>query len=133
MLTLLNLLSAVALLVWGTHITRSGIMRVYGADLRRVLSRSVEKKPMAFLAGIDEKLEMRYLEHVITELNDLTPDFHNRLVELYVGLLTREQGDGTNKEWVGVMARFVEFLRQSRQYSLTRAFGMIPREGEWRE
>ncbi len=52
MLTLLNLLSAVALLVWGTHITRSGIMRVYGADLRRVLSRSVEKKPMAFLAGI---------------------------------------------------------------------------------
>ncbi len=52
MLTLLNLLSAVALLVWGTHIVRSGIMRVYGADLRRVLSRSVSKKPMAFLAGI---------------------------------------------------------------------------------
>ncbi|MBE5253364.1 sodium-dependent inorganic phosphate transporter [Mixta mediterraneensis] len=52
MLTLLNLLSAVAMLVWGTHIVRSGIMRVYGADLRRVLSRSIEKKPMAFLAGI---------------------------------------------------------------------------------
>ena len=52
MLTLLNLLSAVALLVWGTHIVRTGVMRVYGADLRRVLSRSVEKKPMAFLAGI---------------------------------------------------------------------------------
>ena len=52
MLTLLNLLSAVALLVWGTHIVRTGIMRIYGADLRRILSRSVEKKPMAFLAGI---------------------------------------------------------------------------------
>ncbi|EXU76478.1 Na/Pi cotransporter family protein [Erwinia mallotivora] len=52
MLTLLNLLSAVALLVWGTHIVRTGIMRVYGADLRRVLSRSVSKKPMAFVAGI---------------------------------------------------------------------------------
>jgi len=51
-LTLLNLLSAVALLVWGTHIVRTGIMRVYGADLRRVLSRSVAKKPMAFMAGI---------------------------------------------------------------------------------
>jgi len=51
-LTLLNLLSAVALLVWGTHIVRTGIMRVYGADLRRVLSRSVAKKPMAFVAGI---------------------------------------------------------------------------------
>ncbi|MFS2224078.1 Na/Pi cotransporter family protein [Pantoea sp. B65] len=52
MLTLLNLLSAIALLVWGTHIVRTGIMRVYGADLRRVLSRSIERKSMAFLAGI---------------------------------------------------------------------------------
>ncbi len=52
MLTLLHLLSAVALLVWGTHIVRTGIMRVYGANLRRVLSSSVEKKPLAFAAGI---------------------------------------------------------------------------------
>nr|WP_256464472.1 Na/Pi cotransporter family protein [Erwinia amylovora] len=51
-LTLLNLFAAVALLVWGTHIVRTGIMRVYGADLRRVLSRSMAKKPVAFLAGI---------------------------------------------------------------------------------
>lgn len=52
MLTLLHLLSAVALLVWGTHIVRTGVMRVYGARLRSVLSRSVEKKPLAFCAGI---------------------------------------------------------------------------------
>lgn len=47
MLKLLDLLSAVALLVWGTHIVRTGILRVYGADLRRILSRSVEKRPLA--------------------------------------------------------------------------------------
>ena len=52
MLTLLHLLSSVALLVWGTHIVRTGIMRVYGANLRRVLSDSVEKKPLAFVSGI---------------------------------------------------------------------------------
>lgn len=52
MLTLLNLLSAVALLVWGTHIVRTGILRVYGSDLRRILSRSVQKRPLAFAAGI---------------------------------------------------------------------------------
>ncbi|WNN48273.1 Na/Pi cotransporter family protein [Siccibacter colletis] len=52
MLTLLHLLSAVALLVWGTHIVRTGVMRVYGARLRTVLSRSVEKKPFAFCSGI---------------------------------------------------------------------------------
>nr|WP_237402060.1 Na/Pi cotransporter family protein [Serratia plymuthica] len=51
-MTLLHLLSSVALLVWGTHIVRTGIMRVYGANLRRVLSDSVEKKPLAFVSGI---------------------------------------------------------------------------------
>jgi phosphate:Na+ symporter len=45
-------LSAVALLVWGTHIVRTGVMRVYGARLRTVLSSSVEKKPLAFCAGL---------------------------------------------------------------------------------
>lgn len=52
MLTLLHLLSAVSLLVWGTHIVRTGIMRVFGANLRRVLSNSVERKPLAFISGI---------------------------------------------------------------------------------
>lgn len=52
MLTLLHLLSSVALLVWGTHIVRTSIMRVYGANLRRILSASIKKTSMAFLAGI---------------------------------------------------------------------------------
>ncbi|MTD28963.1 Na/Pi cotransporter family protein [Erwinia sorbitola] len=81
MLTLLNLLSAVAMLVWGTHIVRTGIMRVYGADLRRVLSRSVSKKPMAFLAGIgvttlvqsSNATTMLVTSFVAQELVGLTP------------------------------------------------------------
>ncbi|UTW06041.1 Na/Pi cotransporter family protein [Pseudomonas benzenivorans] len=52
MLTLLNLLSAVALLIWGTHIVRTGILRVYGSNLRKVLSHNVSRLPMAFAAGI---------------------------------------------------------------------------------
>ena len=51
-LTLLNFLSSVALLVWGTHIVRTGILRVYGASLRRVLSKSVSNRGSAFLAGL---------------------------------------------------------------------------------
>jgi phosphate:Na+ symporter len=50
--TLLNLLASVALLVWGTHIVRTGILRVFGADLRRVLSKSVANRGSAFLAGL---------------------------------------------------------------------------------
>ena len=52
MLTLLNLLSAVALLIWGTHIVRTGILRVYGTNLRHVIGRNVSKRMFAFVAGI---------------------------------------------------------------------------------
>ena len=52
MQTLLNLLASVALLVWGTHIVRTGILRVYGANLRRVLAKSVSNRGSAFLAGL---------------------------------------------------------------------------------
>jgi phosphate:Na+ symporter len=52
MLTLLNLLSAVTLLIWGTHIVRTGVLRVYGSNLRRVLSQNMSRRPLAFIAGI---------------------------------------------------------------------------------
>ena len=37
MQTLLTVLSGIALLVWGTHIVRTGVLRVFGGSLRRVL------------------------------------------------------------------------------------------------
>jgi phosphate:Na+ symporter len=52
MQTLLNLLAGVSLLVWGTHIIRTGILRLYGGDLRRVLRRSVAHRGTAFAAGL---------------------------------------------------------------------------------
>ena len=52
MTTLLNLLAAIALLVWGTHIVRTGVLRVYGAALRRIIARSMQGRGTAFLAGL---------------------------------------------------------------------------------
>lgn len=52
MITLLHLMSALALLVWGTHIVRTDVLRVYGAQLRRILSTSIHKRWLAFSAGI---------------------------------------------------------------------------------
>ncbi len=49
---LLNLLAAIALLVWGTHLVRTGILRVFGANLRHVLARSVGNRFTAALSGI---------------------------------------------------------------------------------
>jgi phosphate:Na+ symporter len=52
MLTLLNLLSAVALLIWGTHIVRTGILRVYGTNLRHVIGHNLSNRWLAFVSGI---------------------------------------------------------------------------------
>ena len=49
---LLNLLAAIALLVWGTHLVRTGILRVFGANLRQILARSVGNRFTAALSGI---------------------------------------------------------------------------------
>lgn len=49
---LLNLLAAVALLVWGTHLVRTGVLRVFGANLRTMLARSMGNRFTAALSGI---------------------------------------------------------------------------------
>ena len=52
MQSLLNLLAGVSLLVWGTHNVRTGILRIYGGDLRRILRHSVRNRLTALLAGL---------------------------------------------------------------------------------
>ena len=67
MLHLLNLLAAIALLVWGTHIVRTGILRVFGEDLREVLAAQRAQPLRAALAraGRDRAraVEHRHLPH----------------------------------------------------------------------
>jgi phosphate:Na+ symporter len=52
MIHLLNLLAAIALLVWGTHIVRTGVLRVFGESLRQVLAKSFSNRISALLAGL---------------------------------------------------------------------------------
>jgi len=86
---------------------------------------------VAFLEGIDIGLEIKYLSHIIAELNDMTPDFHNRLVEL---LIKRLKADRKGEDWDGMMEKLVDFLRDSRQYGLRKAHGLLPKDGAvlWR-
>ena len=51
-IVLLDLMGGVALLLWGLHMVRSGIMRAFGAELRRFLSTTLRNRLMALLAGI---------------------------------------------------------------------------------
>ncbi len=52
MIHLLNLLAAIALLVWGTHIVRTGVLRVFGENLRQVLAKSFSNRISALFAGL---------------------------------------------------------------------------------
>ncbi len=52
MIHLLNLLAAIALLVWGTQIVRTGILRVFGENLRHVLAVSMGSRLKAMAAGL---------------------------------------------------------------------------------
>jgi len=49
---LLDLAGGVALLLWGLHMVRSGIVRAFGSDLRRFLGMALRNRFVAFLAGI---------------------------------------------------------------------------------
>src|SRR4029453_5061771 len=49
---LLNFLAAIALLVWGTHLVRTGILRVFGANLRNVLAHSAANRWTAAISGL---------------------------------------------------------------------------------
>ena len=52
MKNLLNLLAAISLLVWGTHLVRTGVLRVFGEKLRKILARSLGNRFSAALSGI---------------------------------------------------------------------------------
>ncbi len=51
-IVLLDLVGGVALLLWGLHMVQSGIMRAYGAELRRFLGRALRSRFRAFAFGL---------------------------------------------------------------------------------
>jgi phosphate:Na+ symporter len=51
-LVLLDLMGGVALLLWGLHMVRTGILRAFGVDLRYLLSRTFGNRFAAFFAGL---------------------------------------------------------------------------------
>lgn len=87
-----------------------------------------------FLHQIDPKLSVRYLEHIINELGDHTPDFHQRLVDEYLDRLLRAKDEDVfdseeeHKEW---REKFEVFLRSSHQYNKARIFRALPQDGKW--
>ncbi len=51
-LTLLNIIGAVALLLWGTRMVRLGFTRAYATSLQQLIAKSTNNRVKAFLAGL---------------------------------------------------------------------------------
>ncbi|KIW01230.1 uncharacterized protein PV09_07273 [Verruconis gallopava] len=79
-----------------------------------------------FLQGIDANLAVRYLEHIIFELNDLTPDFHQRLIDLYLDRLREKDGFDSEELRLDWRTRLEKILKSSSQYHRGRVFGRLP-------
>ncbi len=102
-------------------------MEVFLADTENAetLPRS---RVIEFLRSIDRKLLAKYLEHIIHELNDTTPDFHQDLVDIYLdGLRSNEFTDeGEKSSW---RDKTLDFLKTSRNYQPYKALRQVSIEG----
>ena len=83
-------------------------------------------KVLEFLERMDKRLAMKYLEHVIHELNDLTPDLHQRLLILYFQQLRQPSNDDATG--AQLQSQFLTLLRSSTQYSPAQVLGILPRD-----
>tara|TARA_R110002003_G_scaffold191_7_gene14769 strand:- start:2950 stop:5379 length:2430 start_codon:yes stop_codon:yes gene_type:complete len=86
------------------------------------------EKVLDFLQQIDLKLAVKYLEHIVEELNETNPDFHQRLVDLLLERLRSGdfEDDEEKKEW---RLRLQLFLKTSSNYNKYRVFQQLPSTG----
>ena len=113
---------------WPLERDRDLGMEVFLAD-----SENAETLPRAkvldFLLAMDPKLAVKYLEHIINELNDDTQTFHQQLAETYIqGLKSDDFKDEDERnQWKG---KTFEFLRSSKDYQPYKALKQLPNNGQ---
>lgn len=110
---------------WPLSVAPDEGMSVFLAD-----TDNAEKMPknrvVSYLADIDKKLEARYLEHIIGELNDQDPDFHQRLVDTYLEELKGSQDEKSEEDAAATKSRLEAFLTKSRHYNKAKTFRQLP-------
>ncbi|KAL9065274.1 MAG: hypothetical protein Q9161_008353 [Pseudevernia consocians] len=101
-------------------------MEVFMADSENA---ETLKRPrvLDFLQSIDTKLAQRYLEHIIRELNDTTPDFHQRLVNIYIDRL-KSNNFVTDDDHVAWKEKTLDFLKTSKDYQPYKALQKLSKD-----
>ncbi|KAJ9101777.1 hypothetical protein QFC21_003116 [Naganishia friedmannii] len=76
-----------------------------------------------YLEQCDKPTCIRYLEHIITELGEGGPNFHDKLAELYLEETRREWPKGSVDPETESYKRLLRFLQDSTQYRPERLLG----------
>ncbi|KAJ5812442.1 Vacuolar sorting protein 39/Transforming growth factor beta receptor-associated domain 1 [Penicillium riverlandense] len=104
---------------WPTRTNHELGMEIFLAD-----TENAETLPrhqvLEFLENIDSSLAVQYLEHIIEEWNDMTPDLHQRLLILYLDRLSEGE----------VQKKFLAMLRDSEQYSPAKMLDRLDRDSK---
>jgi Vam6/Vps39-like protein vacuolar protein sorting-associated protein 39 len=78
-----------------------------------------------YLTLIKRDLGIRYLEHLVHDLQEMSPSFHDRLVTLYLEEASDSAAD--EKQRNEVREKLVKFLEESDQYMPERLLGKLSR------
>lgn len=112
---------------WPLRTDPDACMEVFLADTENAETLPRDRV-LDFLQKIDLKLAVKYLEHIFNGLNDLTPDFHQSLAELYLERL-KAHDFGSEEERTQWRERLQDFLRSSKQYNKGKIFRQLPVDG----
>ncbi|PWW79347.1 hypothetical protein C7212DRAFT_272907 [Tuber magnatum] len=98
----------------------------FGMEIFTTDSENAESLPRSkvveYLQSRSTGFAIQYLEHVIHELGDQTPEFHTRLIWLYLSTLKQMPHSAHHSE------KLLAFLTASKQYRSEKVLGWLPRE-----
>ncbi|KDE07783.1 hypothetical protein MVLG_02051 [Microbotryum lychnidis-dioicae p1A1 Lamole] len=107
--------------VFATH--RAKGLEIFIADLEEVEALP-RHEVMQHLEGVGEEACMRYLEHVVHELDERGAEFHEKLIEVYLRRVL-EGGQGNVGDEEGYK-KLLAFLEASKSYRADRMLGRLP-------
>ncbi|KAI9832477.1 MAG: Vacuolar morphogenesis protein 6 [Phylliscum demangeonii] len=92
---------------------------------------------LEFLQGLSPRFAFWYLEHIIQELNDTSPEYHQQLVNLYLTRLKEQNASGDadawpfnssaeRTQWTEKMQSFL--ASSSSRYSTGKTFSLLPKD-----
>lgn len=87
-------------------------------------------KVIQFLETFDPSIVLRYLEHIVQELDDKTAAFHDRLVRLYLAAVKGEAQFGDQGDVLHWQQKLESFLSLSKNFDKNGILKELPTDGE---